>query len=104
MDWADFNKVYYVTDTGRRWDGDKVSVRDRVVTDSKLTFSKTSDIINSAKNGHLPKRIMFTFHPQRWNDNIYYWTKELILQNIKNVVKKLLFVKQPSEAIRLEKE
>jgi hypothetical protein len=26
----DFNKVMYLTDTGRRWDGDKVSIRDKV--------------------------------------------------------------------------
>ena len=25
-----FNDVFYLTDTGRRWDGDKVSVRDKV--------------------------------------------------------------------------
>jgi len=27
----DFNVVFYLTDTGRRWDGDSVSVRDKVV-------------------------------------------------------------------------
>ena len=38
----DFMKVLYLTDTGRRWDGDKVSVRDKVdsskfdVPDSKV--------------------------------------------------------------------
>ena len=26
----DFNDVFYLTDTGRRWDGDRVSVRDKV--------------------------------------------------------------------------
>ena len=26
----DFNEVFYLTDTGRRWDGDRVSVRDKV--------------------------------------------------------------------------
>jgi hypothetical protein len=26
----DFSKIFYITDTGRRWDGDKVSVRDKV--------------------------------------------------------------------------
>ena len=27
---VDFDEVFYLTDTGRRWDGDKVSVRDKV--------------------------------------------------------------------------
>ncbi len=41
----DFKKVLYLTDTGRRWDGDKVSVRDKVdsskfdVPDSKVQVS-----------------------------------------------------------------
>ena len=37
---------------------------------------------------------MFTFHPQRWNDNIYMWSKELILQNIKNIIKRIFYVKR----------
>jgi hypothetical protein len=36
---------------------------------------------------------MFTFHPQRWNDNKYLWTKELIAQCIKNKIKEFFFVK-----------
>ena len=27
---VDWNQVYYLTDTGRRWDGESVSVRDKV--------------------------------------------------------------------------
>ena len=29
---VDFNNVFYLTDTGRRWDGQNVSVRDKVDT------------------------------------------------------------------------
>ena len=28
---VDFDEVFYLTDTGRRWDGDSVSVRDKVL-------------------------------------------------------------------------
>jgi hypothetical protein len=89
---VDFSKVLYLTDTGRRWDGDRVSIRDKVSHNEKLTINNyklksTSDIINVAKNGELPDQIMFTFHPQRWTDNSTAWTKELVLQNAKNVVK-----------------
>ena len=88
-----FNNVLYITDTGRRWDGDKVSVRDRVDSSIKLSFHSTQQIIDSANKNLMPNKIMFTFHPQRWNDNILMWSKELILQNIKNVIKKAFFVR-----------
>ena len=39
---------------------------------------------------YLPDKVMLTFHPQRWNDNFYDWTKELILQNSKNLAKRIL--------------
>jgi len=86
----DFSDVFYLTDTGRKWDGDKVSVRDKVNSSFDLTFNSTDEIIDNSFS--LPNKIMFTFHPQRWNDSIFMWTKELIFQNIKNVVKKYFFV------------
>lgn len=89
---VDFNNIFYITDTGRRWDGDKVSVRDKVSTNLKLSFSKTNDLIGSSKKNELPNRIMFTFHPQRWNDNLFFWGRELVFQNVKNVIKKIFFV------------
>ncbi len=91
---VDFNKVYYLTDTGRKWDGDKVSVRDRVDSSFNLSFHTTQSIVDALAKGKLPDKIMFTFHPQRWNDNVFMWTKELILQNAKNVVKKIFYVKK----------
>jgi len=30
---VDFDEVLYLTDTGRRWDGDKVSVRSKAISD-----------------------------------------------------------------------
>lgn len=93
---VDFKKVFYLTDTGRKWDGNKVSVRDKVDSGFNLTFHSTDEIIEAANNQTLPDQIMFTFHPQRWNDNIFIWTKELLIQNIKNQVKKLFFVNNKS--------
>lgn len=88
---VDFSKVFYLTDTGRRWDGDKVSVRDKVqASGHRLSFHSTPEIIRFAGSGQLPEQIMFTFHPQRWNDNKVLWMKELLLQNLKNTVKRLL--------------
>ena len=55
-----------------------------------LKFHSTFDIIRAANNGLLPDQVMFTFHPQRWTDKPLPWTKELVMQNIKNVVKRLM--------------
>ncbi|MDN3643391.1 hypothetical protein QWY87_11815 [Lutimonas halocynthiae] len=88
----DFDKVLYFTDTGRRWDGFKVSVRDKVKSNYDYTFHATDDIISALKKSTLPNQFMFNFHPQRWHDNNIQWTKELIIQNAKNVVKRVFFV------------
>ena len=88
----DFNRVAYLTDTGRRWNGDKVSVRDKVKSRFNFDFRSTTDIISQMDK--LPDQIMFTFHPQRWHDNMLLWTKELIMQNIKNKVKYMLIQRQ----------
>jgi hypothetical protein len=84
----DFSKVAYLTDTGRRWNGDKVSVRDKVKSPYNFDFRSTSDIIKNVVL--LPDKVMFTFHPQRWHTDMVLWTIELILQNAKNQVKYVL--------------
>jgi hypothetical protein len=92
---VDFKTVFYLTDTGRRWDGDKVSVRDKVNgSGHDLCFHSTGQIIAAADTKKLPSQIMFTFHPQRWNDDKVLWTKELLLQNIKNTVKRFIVAKR----------
>ena len=90
-----FDRLFYLTDTGRRWDGWKISVRDKMPQQEKwakngLIFHSTSDIIDAANEGRLPDKIMMTFHPQRWNDKPLPWLKELVFQNIKNQGKRVL--------------
>ncbi|MBS4014223.1 MAG: hypothetical protein KGZ97_10785 [Bacteroidetes bacterium] len=98
---VDFSQVLYLTDTGRRWDGEKVSIRDKVTPTTPIPytlypipishpFKKTKDIISAAEQGLLPDKIMITIHPQRWTDSPLPWMKELIWQNVKNVVKKAI--------------
>ena len=91
---VDFKKVFYLTDTGRSWNGGSFSVRDKVDSDFSLSFDTTDQIIEAANNQKLPDQIMFTFHPQRWTDNTSDWTLELLSQNIKNVIKRVFFVKR----------
>jgi hypothetical protein len=109
----DFNAVAYYTDTGRRWDGENVSVRDKIdrkADDDKSArakhqskkeneahtfpqFHSTHDMINAISKGIFPRIAMLTFHPQRWTNNPLLWTKELLGQRSKNLIKKYLFVK-----------
>jgi len=93
----DFSKVLYLTDTGRRWDGFRVNVRDKVDTTMYDALAKkgypirsTDDIIRAATENALPDRIMINFHPQRWHTNPFLWTGQLVFQNLKNVVKRFI--------------
>lgn len=89
---VNYNKVLYLTDTGRRWDNNQVSVRDKVTSSFDFHFVSTQDIIKHISE--LPDQIMLNFHPQRWNDNVMPWLTELVFQNLKNLVKKYFFVKR----------
>ena len=95
----DFSQMFYLTDTGRCWDGYKVSVRDKIPVYQDqwnaqgLVYHSTNDIIHAAEQGSLPPCIMITTHPQRWTDSPLSWLKELIVQNAKNIIKRLFFVK-----------
>lgn len=90
---TDFSKMLYLTDTGRRWDGYKVSVRDKVEGYQEewnakgWSFHSTDNIIDAIQGNRLPDQLMITTHPQRWYDFGIGWTKELVMQNLKNIVK-----------------
>ena len=97
---TDFSKVLYLTDTGRRWDGYKVSVRDKIKgyqeewNQKGWSFHSTDDIIRALQENKLPDELMITTHPQRWNDLGVAWIKELLVQNLKNVVKAMIVKKR----------
>ena len=111
---VDFNEIFYLTDTGRRWDGWKVSIRDKMPQQQEwimqgLVFRSTQDIIKAARDRKkyvhsgeydeaklslrqaqappLPDQVMMTFHPQRWSDRPLPWFREWVMQSAKNKVK-----------------
>ena len=103
----DFSEVLYLTDTGRKWNGEKMSVRDKVPDiGSRIlgssgprylvsgtwypAFKSTNNIIAAAETGKLPDQLMLTFHPQRWTDRPMPWIKELIWHNVKNIVNRMI--------------
>lgn len=111
-------KMLYLTDTGRRWNGETVSIRDKVfsrpreyfeswkrkpvagsamqMTEQSYGFQKgfrfgsTEDIMMSGRSGTLPTSLMVTLHPQRWNEGKFRWLQELVAQNAKNQIKYLI--------------
>jgi len=85
-----FNKVLYLTDTGRRWNGVSVSVRDKVNSKFAYSFKSTFDIIKALNNNELPSKLMINVHPHRWTDKLIPWLKELFWQNTKNIGKHIL--------------
>lgn len=92
---TDFSNTFYLTDTGRRWDGFNVSVRDKIPqwqdawSAAGLVYHSTDQVIAAARAGTLPSRLMITTHPQRWMPFGPGWVRELLTQSVKNCVKKL---------------
>jgi hypothetical protein len=84
----DFNCVQYLTDTGRRWNGTKFSIRDKISDEERqiaeMRFQSTRDIIDAIRTQQLKDQILITIHPQRWTNSWGAWLKELIWQNVKN--------------------
>ncbi len=100
---TDFSKTLYLTDTGRRWDGYKVSVRDKVPeyqelwTKEGLVFHSTDNIIQALRTPEHPIHkhdLLINTHPQRWMPFGPGWLKEATLQNIKNIAKRVIVIKQ----------
>lgn len=89
-----YDQILYLTDTGRKWNGDKSSIRDRIYQENfnllKERIKTTDDILSAASANELPEQILITIHPQRWSDNLFKWTFEFSLQSIKNIVKQVI--------------
>lgn len=107
--------MLYLTDTGRKWNGSAVSIRDRAyvrnegyysdwvrepvigsamaiteqgeVLHKRFSFRNTDDIVQAAMSKELPERMLITIHPQRWSKSFPEWMAELLVQNIKNPAK-----------------
>jgi hypothetical protein len=69
---VDYSKVYYMTDTGRRWDGSKYNVRDYVRNNQDLAFRATDEIMDAARSGSFPEQAIIQSHTL-WTDNRIEW-------------------------------
>ncbi|AKB71764.1 Polysaccharide deacetylase [Methanosarcina mazei C16] len=88
----DYNKVFYLTDTGRTWADLKIRVKDTIDkpgANAKVdpgSISSTDDVIRLIRTEEI-SRICLLVHPNRWCEDLGGWTKELLFQNVKNVGK-----------------
>ena len=96
---TDFSTTLYLTDTGGRWDGYRVSVRDKVPQyqkqweDAGLSFRHTDDIIHAINSIEHPihqKELLINTHPQRWMPFGLGWIRENALQKAKNTIKYII--------------
>ena len=88
---VDFNKVYYLTDIGRAWDGGRYAVRDVVKNCFGLTFHSTRQIIDALDKNQFPTQTMILAHTL-WTDSPTQWYylqfREFTRNNIKLLAKK----------------
>lgn len=86
----DFNKVLYLTDASRRWDGEKVTVRDKVNSRYNFEFKSTLDIVKAFEIDCMPSQIMINIHPHNWSSNRMEWVATITFQSIKNTIKRFV--------------
>lgn len=98
----DYTNVFYLTDTGRCWDGGNYSVRDTVSNVFDLSFHRTSDIIESLREGKFPEQVILQSHTL-WTDSFKEWiwleVREKVRNNLKVVIVKIPFLKKTAYKI-----
>ncbi len=84
----DFDKVFYLTDTGYAWDGGKYAVRDKVSSSFPQTYHRTKDVIESVRNGEFPQQALILAHTL-WTDSPLRWCYLHMRESLRNRVKLL---------------
>lgn len=85
----DYSDILYISDTGRNWTSDRANVRDKTNSKIKIEFSSQSDLLNYLSNKPHPKMV-FQIHPERWSNNFFAWTWQLMFDSGINFLKKIL--------------
>ena len=68
----DYTNILYVTDTARRWDGSRFSIRDFVKSKIKHNFQTTNDIVDAIDSNSIPDKMIIQSHTL-WTDNKIEW-------------------------------
>lgn len=85
----DFNKILYLSDTGRSWDSTRYKIKDLVEVSNglhnQIKVKHTDDIINLINEGNINMCILV--HANQWKDNFREWLKWLLFQHVRNAGK-----------------
>ena len=92
----DFDKVFYMTDTGYAWDGGKYATRDIVESGFGLKFHATQQVVDCIYEGSFPEKALILAHTL-WTDNMLQWTWLHLREFLRNHLK-LLAKNNPSIA------
>lgn len=85
---VDFNKVFYMTDTGYAWDGGKFATRDVVQSGFDLHFHTTRQAVQYIKEGDFPEQVLVLAHTL-WTDNLVQWCWLHLREFVRNHLKKM---------------
>lgn len=82
----DFDRVFYVSDTGYAWDGGKYAVRDVVESGFPLHFHTTQEMVQCIREGGFPEKAMILAHTL-WTDIMLQWNWLHFREFLRNHVK-----------------
>ncbi|MCE1154965.1 MAG: hypothetical protein LWW91_02380 [Bacteroidales bacterium] len=90
----DFERIAYLTDTGRSWNRREYNRRDKPFgsqsTALLFSYRSTAEIIKAIENQNFPQQAMITMHSQRWSNSSPQWLLELLMQSMKNQIKRVV--------------
>lgn len=83
-----FDKTFYMTDTGYAWDGGKYAIRDKVNSSFPQSYHSTKDVIEAVEKGSFPNQAMILAHTL-WTDSPSLWSYLHLREFLRNRVKLL---------------
>ena len=83
---VDYSDMYYFTDTGRTWGQTRANIRDIVKSNLTASVNTTNQMVSFIRDNN-DKKIALVMHPERWEDDIFCWTEQLIKDLLINTAK-----------------
>ena len=86
---VDYSSIVYITDTGRNWSSTRANLRDCVQSKVTPEFANGRELKKYLTDTP-PHQIVFQIHPERWHDNYFLWSRQLLLDEGTNLIKSFL--------------
>ena len=83
---VDYSDMYYFTDTGRTWGRTRANIRDTVKSNLTAAATTTMQLIDFVEDNN-DEKIALVMHPERWEDDIFCWSEQLIKDLLINAAK-----------------